>query len=81
MVKKKVSSVFLVADVFGLQSKTEILSDIQRICGRTHPIRVSQISKISGPTVFCVLLNERKVVRPSWGILRVIFHVGHWSGG
>ena len=49
-------------------------------------IRVSQISKIFGPTVFCVLLNERKLVRPSLGILRVIFHVGqaskaHWSGG
>ena len=49
-------------------------------------IRVSQISKNFGPTVFCVLLNERKLVRPSLGILRVIFHVGqaskaHWSGG
>ena len=49
-------------------------------------IRVSQISKIFGPTVFCVLLNERKLVRPSLGILRVIFHVGqaskaYWSGG
>ena len=50
------------------------------------PIRVSQISKIFGPTVFCVLLNERKLVRPSLGIFRDIFHVGqaskaHWSGG
>ena len=48
--------------------------------------RVSQISKIFRPTVFCVLLYERKLVKPSLGMLRVIFHVGqaskaHWSGG
>ena len=57
------------------------ISTLHIICSR-----VSQISKIFGPTVFCVLLNERKLVRPSLGILRVIFHVGqaskaHWSGG
>ena len=47
--------------------------------------RVSQISKIFRPTVFCVLLYERKLVKPSLGMLRVIFHVGqaskaHWTG-
>ena len=46
----------------------------------------SKFPKIFGPTVFCVLLYERKLVRPSLGTLRVIFHVGqaskaHWSGG
>ena len=42
--------------------------------------------RFSDPLFFCVLLNERKLVRPSLGILRVIFHVcqaskAHWSGG
>ena len=41
--------------------------------------RVSQISKIFGPTVFCVLLNERKLVRPSLGSSGVVYPVGHAS--
>ena len=36
-------------------------------------IRASQIFGIFGHTVFCVLLNERKLMRPSLGRLEVIF--------
>ena len=41
--------------------------------------RASQIFGIFGHTVFCVLLNERKLMRPSLGRLEVIFDGGQAS--
>ena len=48
----------------------------KKFTGFFYPIlynRASQIFWIFGHTVFCVLLNERKLMRPSLGRLEVIF--------
>ena len=49
------------------------------INGAMKYIRASQFFGIFGHTVLCVLLNERKLVRPSLGRLEVIFDGGQAS--
>ena len=41
--------------------------------------RASQIFGIFGHTVFCVLLNKRRLMRPSLGRLEVVFDGGQAS--